>query len=345
MIVIKGKNMEDAYRKAIREVIIYGDEVSPRGSKTKEIAPATIVIEDARQFLTAPPSRRINPCFGLAETLWFLRGSDDLEEIAHYNSIWRRFEDCDNKGKLNGAYGKRLRNWNGVDQIEEVYKKLKKDPDSRQAITIIFNPELDNKIHCDGNYSKDIPCTSYFNFHIRNGKLNMHVVMRSNDLHKGFVYDAHNFMIIQNILAGWLDVEVGKYTHTASSLHIYESDINNMFEVLEDKYWIYEDDKELLSLKVGKEEFEQIMNDMMVVEALARNNSKIATEIKPFVEIMEFASKHIKNEFWLSIAGCLAVYNARKAKLPKKDWQPLVEKYITSEYRELFLKLTDLSKQ
>lgn len=346
MLVIKGSSMEEAYKKAIKAVIAYGDEVSPRGSKTLEIAPATIVIEDARKMLAAPTVRKINPCFGLAETLWFLRGSDDLEEIAHYNSVWRYFEDEDNKGKLNGAYGKRLRNWKGIDQLYEVYEKLRKDPHSRQAIAIIFDPERDNKIHSNGGYSKDIPCTNLFNFHIRDNKLNMNVVMRSNDLHKGFIYDAHNFMIIQNILAGWLGVEVGKYEHVALSLHIYEQDIQNMKDCVDDNYVVYTDSIEIQPINnVNRFEFIKIMEVIEDVEVQSRDLININSEIVK-IEIAKTCIRLInliESPYWKSVATCILVYNMRKAKLKKSDWLPLIVSYINDEYFNLFYNLSDLS--
>lgn len=347
MLVIKGKSMLDAYKKAIKEVVENGEKVSPRGSSTIEIAPATIVIEDARKLLAAPKARKINPCFGIAETLWFLRGSNSLEEISHYNSVWNYFEDDDNKGILNGAYGERLRNWKGVDQIEEIYTKLKKDPYSRQAMAVIFDPVRDNKIHSNGKYSKDIPCTSYFNFHIRDGKLNMHVVMRSNDLHKGFIYDAHNFMIIQNILAGWLEVEVGKYTHTASSLHIYESDMENMLDVLnsidED---VYDNMEEIPKIGLNKEEFDKTIELINEIEKGSRE--LVNKKLKDYEFISELfkyinLARDIESDYWRGIAGCLITYNARKAKIKKHLWLSIVETYITKEYYDLFANLSDLS--
>lgn len=346
MLTVYGETMEQAYKQAIKMVLANGEEVSPRGNKTIEVAPATIVVKDARKMLAAPTPRKINPCFGLAETLWFLRGSDDLEEIAHYNSVWRYFEDSDAKGVLNGAYGKRLRNWKGIDQLIEVYEKLKKDPYSRQAVAIIFDPERDNKIHESGSYSKDIPCTNLFNFHIRDNKLNMNVVMRSNDLHKGFVYDAHNFMIIQNILAGWLGVEVGKYEHVALSLHIYEDDMDNLINCLEDDSVIYTDTLELQPINnVDKIEFDKTMMVIEDIEAQSRDLVNIKSEImkngivQTCIKLLEI----IESPYWKSVAGCILVYNMRKAKINKHEWLKLVVKYINDEYFDLFYELSDLS--
>jgi thymidylate synthase len=107
MYIIEGDSFEEVNKKAIITILRDGEEVAPRGSKTFELSPATIVINDARKLLATPRLRKGNYTFQLAEALWMLRGSNDLEEIAHYNGVWRRFEDEDNKGILNGAYGEK----------------------------------------------------------------------------------------------------------------------------------------------------------------------------------------------------------------------------------------------
>ena len=45
----------------------------------------------------------------VAELVWMLRGSDSVDEIAHYMSGWKNFSD--DGVTLNGAYGKRIFNW------------------------------------------------------------------------------------------------------------------------------------------------------------------------------------------------------------------------------------------
>lgn len=333
MYLIKGESFEEVYKKSIMEILKNGEEVSPRGSKTFELAPATIVIEDARKFLAMPNLRKGNYTFQLAEALWMLRGSNDLEEIAHYNRVWRNFEDEDDKGILNGAYGERLRNWNdGIDQFYEVYKKLLHDPYSRQASMVIFDPERDNQIHENGGYSKDIPCTNYFNFQIRNGKLNMLTVMRSNDLHKGTIYDIPNFIIFQHILAGWLDVEVGKYTHVAASFHIYESDIENLIDIYNDKQDIkvYQDNIYYGDPKLTVEEFNQVMAQVSVLEY----NSRLSTKEQFEDNILEYheAIVAIQNTWWRSVAAQIVMYNYRKKGATEEQFKAFLQ-YITNEYK------------
>lgn len=344
MYLIKGSSFDEVYKKSIMEILKNGEEVSPRGSKTFELAPATIVIEDARKFLAMPNLRKGNYTFQLAEALWMLRGSNDLEEIAHYNRVWRNFEDEDDKGILNGAYGERLRNWNnGIDQFYEVYKKLLHDPYSRQASMVIFDPERDNQIHENGGYSKDIPCTNYFNFQIRNGKLNMLTVMRSNDLHKGTIYDIPNFIIFQHILAGWLNVEVGKYTHVAASFHIYENDIENLIDIYNDKQDIkvYQDNIYYGDPKLTVEEFNKVMAQVSVLEY----NSRLSTKEQFEDNILEYheAIVAIQNTWWKSVAALILMYNYRKMGATEQQFKAFLP-YITNEYLGYAQKLKEIKK-
>jgi thymidylate synthase len=329
MYLIEGESFAEVYKKSITAILGKGDIVAPRGTKTYELAPATVVIKDARKLLTMPKLRKGNYTFQLAEALWMLRGSNDLEEIAHYNGVWRYFEDEDNEGILNGAYGERLRDWDGVDQFFEVYEKLKKDPYSRQATMIIFDPDRDNAVHSNGSYSKDIPCTNYFNFQIRDGKLNMYVVMRSNDLHKGTLYDIPNFIIFQHVLAGWLNVEVGKYTHTAASFHIYESDVENFIEIFND----YDEQAEyddITDPKMSLDEFNLTMPIVNTLEAHSRQAS--LEDIESSIDSYEEALAEIKNAWWRSVVAQIIMYNYRKKGATKEQFNKL-STYVINEYK------------
>lgn len=340
MYIIEGESFSEVFKKAIIEILRSGEEVSPRGSKTFELAPATLIIKDARKFLAMPRLRKGNYTFQLAEALWMLRGSNDLEEIAYYNRVWRNFEDKDELGILNGAYGERLRNWNGVDQFLEVYEKLKKDPYSRQASMVIFDPDRDNTLHEDGNYSKDIPCTNYFNFQIRNGKLNMLTIMRSNDLHKGTIYDIPNFIIFQHVIAGWLNVEVGKYTHVAASLHIYENDVENFIEIYNDKEDVEVYNKEYPDLRLPMKEFNDVMMAISVAESYSRGTT--TKEIfKANIQAYKNIINQINNKWWKSVAAQIILYNYRKLGATKEEFQVFLP-YISSEYLQYVEKMEEI---
>ena len=53
-------------------------------------------------------------------------------------------------------------------------------------------------------------------------KLNMSVMMRSNDLWYGFAIDQYCFSRLQQMVAQRLSIEVGQYFHFANNLHLYD---------------------------------------------------------------------------------------------------------------------------
>src|ERR1035437_3254192 len=63
---------------------------------------------------------------------------------------------------------------------------------------------------------------------LRNGKLYWTQIMRSNDLFRGTPYNFVQFTMLQELLAGWLGVTMGSYTQLSDSLHVYESDLENV---------------------------------------------------------------------------------------------------------------------
>jgi thymidylate synthase len=172
--------------------------------------------EPRRRFVDVPPVRVLNPAFAVAETLWILSGSDD-PWIFEFNGRLARYAD---DGLLRGAYGPRMRAWRGeVDQLDRVRTLLSRDPDSRQAVIQLFDPGR------DWNGYRDVPCTLGYRFFIRDRRLHMHTTMRSQDLWLGFPYDVFAATLLQELLAGWLGVDLGAYHHHVDSLHLYEKDV------------------------------------------------------------------------------------------------------------------------
>ncbi|WP_148588424.1 thymidylate synthase [Streptomyces sp. WAC01526] len=194
-----------------------GEKISPRGMATREVLDLTMRLTQPRaRLLYAPPARIVNPAFAVAETVWHLSGSDD-PWIFDYNAQLRQYAD---DGILRGAYGPRMRNWGGeVDQLHRVVEILKDDPDSRRATIQLYDPARDTAGH------KDVPCTLGFRFHLRGGRLHMSTTMRGQDVWIGMPYDLFFFTTLHELVAGWLDVDLGEYHHHVDSLHIYERDI------------------------------------------------------------------------------------------------------------------------
>jgi thymidylate synthase len=346
MKVFEFDSVAESYTEIVKYVLQNGDEVSPRGQLTREITPATIVINNPRKRVADHPDRRLNYGFMIGELIWILQGKNDLS-ITHYNKQWANFSDDGNI--LNGAYGQRIFNWDGgeafvesedkeisgetmpsveikeirVNQFMQVYNRLLNDSDSRQGTISLFDPAKDFAP------TKDVPCTNWMRFTIRNGKLNMLVGMRSNDLWWGYPYDVYNFTMLQEIMAGLLGVEVGKYTHIADSLHLYEMHFEAAQKMINNEHTSVYNSFEPIDARLQLGELDKTADKVFTVEHITRENG---ADVK--VEEVINLINEIQNEYWKSLAASIATYNFKKSKRDLHETDEL-RKYITNEFNGL----------
>lgn len=215
MNVIEATGYREALPKALKLILRTGKNISPRGNETIEVEDVLIQLSNPRDRVPLLPHRRANIFALLAETLWVFAGRDDLEFIGFYLS---RVADFSDDGiRLEGAYGPRLRNWYGHDQLMNLVGLLRNDPSSRRAVISLFDPTKDWD-----NTRKDIPCNNWLQFTIRDERLNMRVTSRSMDVIWGSTLNIFEWTTMQELLAYWLSVDVGTYVHFIGSLHLYD---------------------------------------------------------------------------------------------------------------------------
>ena len=149
-----------------------------------------------------------------AEWRWYLSGDRNIKKLGELYGkvpqIWERMADVD--GNVNSNYGWQ---WERTSQLDIVIQMLKDNPETRQAAISIY----DGKEISD--YTNDTPCTYAVQFTVLNHKLNMSVVMRSNDLWYGFCNDQYQFSNLQMLVANETGYDVGTYYHFAHNLHLY----------------------------------------------------------------------------------------------------------------------------
>jgi thymidylate synthase len=104
-------------------------------------------------------------------------------------------------------------------QYDAVAYELKKNPLSRRAVMIYTRPSM--WLDYNKNGRSDFICTNSVGYVIRNGALNAHVQMRSNDSIFGFRNDLAWQRHVLEKLAAELDVEVGQIHWSVTSLHVY----------------------------------------------------------------------------------------------------------------------------
>lgn len=195
-------------------------ESAPRGQNIKEILGASFTIKNPRDRIPYVVGRKFSMSYMVAELIWYLAGDNSTEWISKYSAFWKNISD--DGVTANSAYGARLFKPHGkiaqgrFTQLDYVIEELKQDPDSRRAVMHLRVPDdsIDAKL--------DVPCTLALQFFIRNGALHQVANMRSSDLIFGIAYDIPAFTVFQELIANELGVDVGTYTHTSNSLHIYE---------------------------------------------------------------------------------------------------------------------------
>lgn len=200
------QNMGLAYPTLVRNVVEHGDLVSPRGLQIREERGFHLVLEDPTRPLVN--RRGYNRALMWADILCVLSGtfSPTLYDIAS-PAATRSLH------KASGAYGPRT-----AQQIRDVVDELRRDPDSRRAVVYVGrDSDLRNSVD-----TGDQPCTSLWQFFIREGRLEMLTYMRSWDLVWGLSYDLPVFTMVQRLVAAALQLEVGTYQHFAGSAHVYD---------------------------------------------------------------------------------------------------------------------------
>ena len=182
----------------------------------------------------------------VSELLWFLEGSNDerrlaeirfnkdrseLTDLDKYSTIWT--DNADNQGKelgyenndfikiLGPVYGVQWRNWAGIDQINELIKGLKNNPDSRRHILSAWNVgELDEMAL--------MPCHAFFQFHVAYGKLNCQLYQRSADMFLGVPFNIASYSLLTHMLAQLCDLKLGTFVWVGGDCHIYKNHTNQV---------------------------------------------------------------------------------------------------------------------
>lgn len=198
--------------------MIIKDGVDFAGTKALFNVGFEIRLPRSNKILDGKVKRNWSEDYAEAEWQWYLSGDRNIAKLGELYgkvpAIWKRM--ADEQGNVNSNYGWQ---WERTSQLDIVIQMLKDNPETRQAAISIY----DGKEISD--YAHDTPCTYAIQFTILNDKLNMSVVMRSNDLWYGFCNDQYQFSTLQMYVAYELNLPVGTYYHFAHNLHLYNDKI------------------------------------------------------------------------------------------------------------------------
>ena len=204
---------------------IVRDGVDFAGTKALFNVGFEIEVPNANAILDRKVKRNWSYEYAEAEWQWYLSGDRNIAKLGKLYgkvpAIWKRMADCN--GDVNSNYGWQ---WERASQLDIVIQMLKDNPDTRQAAVSIY----DGKEIKD--YSYDTPCTYAVQFTVLDGKLNMSVVMRSNDLWYGFCNDQYQFSNLQMLVAKETGYKMGTYYHFAHNLHLYNDKLPEQKEMM-----------------------------------------------------------------------------------------------------------------
>lgn len=218
MYVIESRNVSEALLLGLQALNQYGvDEESRVGPVRVFQCPVSTLYHKPKERVLFYPERDANPFFHFMEGLWMLAGRNDVAWISQFSTNIRNYSD---DGKtFHGAYGYRWREHFGFDQLAMVAELLHENPKDRRCSLSMWDPRCDL-----GAEGKDFPCNQMINPRIVNGALDISVFNRSNDMIWGaYGANAVHFSMMQEVLAAWIGVEVGRYWQISTNFHAYHS--------------------------------------------------------------------------------------------------------------------------
>lgn len=163
-------------------------------------------------------TKKLNLKSIIYELLWFLKGDTNIKYL-NDNGVRIWDEWAEENGDLGHIYGYQWRSWpdyNGghIDQITQVVKDLKNNPDSRRIIVSSWNvADLPNM-----NLP---PCHAFFQFYVADGKLSLQLYQRSADLFLGVPFNIASYSLLLKMMAQVTNLEEGDFIHTFGDAHIY----------------------------------------------------------------------------------------------------------------------------
>jgi Thymidylate synthase len=314
---IKAATLDDLLHRVFERLLRVKKGVNPTRGPVKEIMGATLRLTNPRARLSKTEAKgTVFSCLG--ELLWYLSGSNKLDFISYY--IKRYIDDSEDNKTIYGAYGPRIFDFDGINQLENLINTLRGGSTSRRAVIQLFSAK-----DLSEPRKKEIPCTCTIQFMARRGKLYTVAHMRSNDAYYGLPHDIFAFSMLQEIIARMLSLEIGDYVHLVGNIHLYDKRINDARKYL-DEGW-------------------QSTNASMPVMPIGdpwQSIKKVLRAEKAIRTGKEVKSQDLELEpYWMDLVRLLEIFRHYKdnstkdiQKLKKEIHHPIYLSYIKSRKRQ-----------
>ena len=154
------------------------------------------------------------------ELLWFLQGGTNIAYLQENGvSIWDEW--ADERGELGPVYGAQWRSWPArdggtIDQISQVLKDIRLNPDSRRLIVSAWNvADLDRMALA--------PCHAFFQFYVAEGRLSCQLYQRSADIFLGVPFNVASYALLTHMVAQQCGLSPGDFIWTGGDCHLYNN--------------------------------------------------------------------------------------------------------------------------
>ncbi len=205
--VVRAKYVREVWPQMLRRLLMFGSESRHfHGSMVKEIFNFTAIITD--EDVQKP---EIISEFGFSK-----------KELADYIDNFLSPQ----KGKEEYTYGSRMQKFKGINQIDEIIRKLKGYENDRGALAVLWDPTEDNK-------PKKVPCMTAIQANGEGDKIHLTAYFRSNDMFNGWPRNAFALRALQKKITDKLGKKIGWLTTISSCAHIYENEWMNAQEVVD----------------------------------------------------------------------------------------------------------------
>ena len=216
------------YLDLVRHVLDYGVEKSDRtGTGTKSVFGYQMRFDLSKGFPLVT-TKKLHLKSIIYELLWFLKGDTNIGYLKENGvRIWNEW--ADENGDLGPVYGHQWRNWNSenIDQIKDVIKTLKHNPDSRRLLVSAWNPSV--MPEPSKSFAENVangkaalpPCHAFFQFYVANGKLSCQLYQRSADVFLGVPFNIASYALLTHMMAQACGYQPGDFIHTFGDAHIY----------------------------------------------------------------------------------------------------------------------------
>lgn len=211
-----------AYLDLLRHILDSGVDKSDRtGTGTLSVFgfQMSFDLEDGFPALT---TKKLHLKSIIYELLWFLKGDTNVKYLQENGvKIWNEW--ADEHGDLGPVYGKQWRSWEGADgrthdQIAEVIREIRRNPDSRRLIVNAWNVgDLESMALS--------PCHCLFQFYVAEGKLSCQLYQRSADVFLGVPFNIASYALLTMMMAQVTGLGIGRFVHSFGDVHLYKNHI------------------------------------------------------------------------------------------------------------------------